>query len=107
MEKVWKRRRGSGCIEMFENAMQVWRVVSFIPPSPTQHISKHHNTLLKKVLLIAYFQQCLVLKTVVYVYRNEIAVLQYFCYLLDCKANRELTIYCHSVQGGAAWGIAI
>ena len=25
-------------------------VVSFIPPSPTQHISQHHNTLLKKVL---------------------------------------------------------
>ena len=34
----------SGCIEMCENGKQVWRVVSFIPPSPKQHILQHHNT---------------------------------------------------------------
>ena len=49
---------GSGYIEMCENGKQVWIVVSFIPPSPTQHISQHHNTLLiilKKVQLIEQF----------------------------------------------------
>ena len=52
--------RESVCVEMCENGKQVCRVVPFIPPSQTQHISQHRNTLLKKVLLIAYFQQCLV-----------------------------------------------
>ena len=53
--------KGSGCVEdECENGKQVCIVVSFIPPSPTQHILQHHNTIQKKVLLIAYFQQCLV-----------------------------------------------
>ena len=30
--------RGSRCVEMCENGKQVCGVVSFIPPSPTQHI---------------------------------------------------------------------
>ena len=35
----------SGCIEMCENGKQVWRVVSFIPPSPnTAHFTtSQHN----------------------------------------------------------------
>ena len=36
---------GSGCIEMCENGKQVWRVVSFIPPSPnTAHFSTSQHT---------------------------------------------------------------
>ena len=49
---------GSGYIEMCENGSRCGEWCPFIPPSPTQHILQHHNTLLiilKKVQLIEQF----------------------------------------------------